>query len=60
MKSIEELDVFKLSHEMTLKIYKLTKDFPREERFGLVSQMRRAAYSVPMNARPVKFLFNIV
>lgn len=49
MKSIEELDVFKLSHEMTLKIYKLTKDFPGEERFGLVSQMRRAAYSVPMN-----------
>ncbi len=34
---------------MTLKIYKLTKDFPGEERFGLVSQMRRAAYSVPMN-----------
>jgi len=49
MKSIEELDVFKLSHEMTLKIYKLTKDFPVEERFGLISQMRRAAYSVPMN-----------
>ena len=49
MKSIEGLDVFKLSHEMTLKIYKLTKDFPGEERFGLVSQMRRAAYSVPMN-----------
>ncbi|NVL91043.1 MAG: four helix bundle protein [Desulfobacterales bacterium] len=49
MKSIEELDVFKLSHEMTLKIYNLTKDFPGEEKFGLVSQMRRAAYSVPMN-----------
>jgi len=52
MKSIEELDVFKLSHEMTLKIYKLTKDFPVEERFGLISQMRRAAYSVPMNSPP--------
>jgi len=49
MKSVEELDVFKLSHEMTLQIYKLTKNFPAEERFSLVSQMRRAAYSVPMN-----------
>ena len=49
MKSVEQLDVFKLSHEMTLKIYHLTKEFPQEERFGLVSQMRKAAYSVPMN-----------
>lgn len=49
MKSVEDLDVFKLSHEMTLSIYQITKNFPFEERFGLVSQMRRAAYSVPMN-----------
>ena len=49
MKSVEELDVFKLAHEMTLRIYQITKNFPAEERFGLVSQMRRAAYSVPMN-----------
>ena len=49
MKSVEDLDVFKLSHEMTLSIYRLTKKFPEEEKFGLVSQMRRASYSVPMN-----------
>ena len=49
MKSVEELDVFKLSHEMTLAIYRATKVFPEEERYNLVSQMRRAAYSVPMN-----------
>ena len=49
MKSVEELDVFKLSHEMVLAIYEMTKNFPEEERFGLTSQMRRAAYSVPMN-----------
>ena len=42
MKSVEELDVFKLSHEMT-------KNLPDEEKFGLTSQMRKAAYSVPMN-----------
>jgi four helix bundle protein len=49
MKSVKELDVFKLAHEMALEIYRVTKDFPDEERFGLISQMRRAASSVPMN-----------
>ena len=49
MKSVEDLDVFKLAHEATLAIYEITKDFPQEERYGLISQMRRAAYSVPMN-----------
>jgi len=49
MKTVEELDVFKLSHSLALEIFELTKSFPNGERFGLVSQMRRAAYSVPMN-----------
>jgi four helix bundle protein len=49
MKSVEELDVFKLAHELTLKIYKATLQFPREESFNLVSQMRRASSSVCMN-----------
>jgi four helix bundle protein len=49
MKKIEELDVFKLSHSLALEIFELTKTFPEEERFGLIIQMRRAAYSVPMN-----------
>jgi four helix bundle protein len=49
MKSVEELDVFKLAHELTLKIYNVTLQFPREESFNLVSQMRRAASSVGMN-----------
>jgi four helix bundle protein len=43
------LDVFKLSHSLTLEIYGITKSFPDEEKFGLISQMRKAAYSVPMN-----------
>jgi len=46
---IEELDVFKLSHELTLKTYRITKDFPDEEKFGLTSQMRRSSASVPTN-----------
>jgi four helix bundle protein len=49
MKKVEELDMFKLSHLLTLGIFEITKSFPDEEKFGLVSQMRRAAYSIPMN-----------
>ena len=49
MRSVEDLDIFKLSHKMTLSIYELTKKFPDEEKFGLISQMRKAAYSIPMN-----------
>jgi len=49
MKTVEELDVFKLSHSLALEIFELTKPFPAGEKFGLVSQMRRAAYSIPMN-----------
>ena len=32
-----------------LEIYKITKDFPKDEKFGLVSQMRRASVSIPAN-----------
>jgi len=49
MKSVEQLDVFKLAHKLTLKVYRVTAGFPREENFSLVSQMRRAAGSVGMN-----------
>jgi hypothetical protein len=49
MKSVEQLDVFKLAHELTLRVYKITLGFPREESFALVSQMRRAASSIGMN-----------
>jgi four helix bundle protein len=49
MKTVEDLDVFKLSHSLALEIFELTKSFPDGEKFGLVSQMRRAAYSIPMN-----------
>jgi len=49
MKSVEELDVFKLAHQLTIKVYNITAKFPREESFGLVAQMRRAATSVGMN-----------
>ena len=49
MRSVEELDVFKLAHQLALKTYALTKSFPKEEMFSLVDQMRRAAASIGMN-----------
>ena len=44
-----DLDVWKLSIDLVEKIYILTKDFPKEELYCIVSQMRRAAISVPSN-----------
>ncbi|MEO0294355.1 MAG: four helix bundle protein [candidate division WOR-3 bacterium] len=49
MRNVREYDVFNVSHKMTLEIYKLTKSFPKEEICGLVSQLRRSTYSIPMN-----------
>ncbi|MEW6201042.1 MAG: four helix bundle protein [bacterium] len=44
-----DLTVWQKSHKMVIDIYKITKNFPSEERFGLISQIRRAAVSVPAN-----------
>ena len=43
------LDAWKVSMDMVTAVYAVTKDFPSEEKFGLISQMRRAAVSVPSN-----------
>ncbi len=45
----EDLDVWKKAHKLVLNIYSITKDYPAEEKFGLISQMRRAAISIPAN-----------
>lgn len=45
----QDLEVWKQSHELTLMVYDITGKFDKEERYSLTQQMRRAAYSVPMN-----------
>ncbi len=49
MQDFRKLVVWKKGHELTLKTYSLTAGFPREEVYGLTSQMRRAAASIPAN-----------
>jgi four helix bundle protein len=49
MQRFTELKVWQKSHALVLEVYRCTKGFPREERFELVSQLRRAAVSVPSN-----------
>lgn len=45
----EELEVFKRAHSLTLKLYRCTRNFPSVEKYGLVSQIRRAAASICAN-----------
>jgi len=47
--SFQQLNAWKEAHKLVLMVYQVTGQFPREEKFGLVSQMRRAAVSIPAN-----------
>ena len=49
MKDFRTLEVWKKSHELSLAIYRETRGFPREELFGLTSQIRRASTSISAN-----------
>jgi len=49
IKTFQDLDVWQQGHKFVLKIYTLTKKFPTAERFGLVSQLQRAAVSITCN-----------
>ncbi|MBI1763101.1 MAG: four helix bundle protein [Acidobacteria bacterium] len=48
-RSFQDLDVWKKAHAWVLGIYRMTETFPKHELFGLTSQLRRAAVSVPAN-----------
>jgi len=49
MRNYYDLKVWRPAHDLTLKIYRTVKSFPSEELFGLKSQMRRSASSIPTN-----------
>jgi hypothetical protein len=49
MRNYEDLQVWQKAHDLTLAIYKETRGFPSDERFGLTSQMRRSGASIGAN-----------
>lgn len=49
MRNFRELEIWKRSMQLVKKTYEVTKDFPDYEKFGLKSQMQRAAVSIPSN-----------
>ena len=49
LRNYKELNVWQKAYKFCLEIYKITMSFPKDERYGLISQIRRAAISVPSN-----------
>lgn len=49
MRNFKQLVVWEKAHDVTLNIYRVTQSFPKAETYGLTSQLRRAASSVPAN-----------
>ena len=49
MKDFRQLKVWEKAHQLALAVYKATKGFPKEELYGLTSQIRRSSMSVPTN-----------
>ncbi len=49
LKNYKELNVWQKSYQLCLKIYRITAIFPKEELYGLTSQIRRSAVSIPSN-----------
>jgi four helix bundle protein len=49
VESYQDLEVWKQTKTLVSEIYRITKTFPKEEQFGLINQLRRAAVSIPSN-----------
>ncbi len=49
MRDFRELKVWERAHLLTVEVYRVTEQFPKSEQFGMTSQIRRAAASVPTN-----------
>ena len=54
VQSYKDLIAYQKGYKLALEIYKATQNYPKEEIYGLVSQMRRSAVSIPCNTWPVK------
>jgi hypothetical protein len=59
-KTFEDLIVWQKSHQFVLAIYELTNKLPKSEAFGLISQIRRAAISIPANIAEGFYPFSIL
>jgi len=49
MRDYKNYEIWKKSHKVALEVYNLTKSFPKEDTYGIISQLRRASLSVPTN-----------
>jgi four helix bundle protein len=49
VKSFQDLNIWKEAHSLVLEAYRITNRFPKTEAFGLISQLRRSAASIPAN-----------
>ena len=51
IKRVQDLEVYRLAFELAMKVFELTKKFPKEETYALTDQIRRSSRSVPINIR---------
>ena len=51
IKSVKDLEVYRLAYELAMKVFELTRKFPKEETYSLTDQLRRSSRSVPINVR---------
>lgn len=57
MNTYKDLIVWQKAMDLVIEVYELTKDFPSEEKYGLINQMRRSAVSIPSNIAEGKLRF---
>lgn len=49
MRNFKKYDIWNLSHQLTLDVYAVTSNFPKDEMYGITSQIRRSSLSIPTN-----------
>ena len=59
VQDVSELQAFKMSYALAMRIFKLTQKFPTEEKYALTSQIRRSSRSVPLNLKEALSLIHI-